>query len=166
MQIVCVLDMDETLGVFYKNVFHVRPKIDILINLLRLQRVDIILWSLGDDNYVKRVVNGYLPQIAQYAYKIFARSEGYASKKLYNYTKAAEHIRDLYDESIFLMAVDDNVNRNMNSNYDVRIHIKPYNSPNPNDRAILNVVEKIIQTLGKVDPYLQHYDERENEIPM
>lgn len=150
MTCVCVLDMDETLGVFHKNVFHVRPKLNVLLNLLQLLNVDIILWSLGDDEYVRRVVNGFLNDIADRAFKIFARNEAMVSKERYNFWKASEHIRVMYEEPIFLMAVDDRVRENMDSSYDVRIHVRPYKSPNPSDRALIKVCEEIIQSMSSM----------------
>lgn len=151
MTSVCVLDMDETLGVFHKNVFHLRPKLNVLIHLLRLLRVDIVLWSLGEDDYVRRVVNGFLPDIASHAYKIFARREATMAKNKYRYPKASEHIRIMYEEPIFLMAVDDHVSQNMDAHYDVRIHVKPYQAPNPSDRTLLKVCEQIIECMANVN---------------
>lgn len=146
MRIVCVLDMDETLGVFYDGIFHVRPKTTVLLSLLRLLQADVILWSLGEDRYVEKVVNGFLPSIREQAYKLFARAEANVSLKLYRYPKASEHIRKMYEETVFLIAVDDNVKRNMDAQYDVRIQVTPYKKPNPNDRVLTRVCEKIIQT--------------------
>lgn len=42
--IVVVLDMDETLGVYLNDVFHVRPNVDFMIHMLRCMDADIILW--------------------------------------------------------------------------------------------------------------------------
>lgn len=150
MTCVCVLDMDETLGVFHKNVFHVRPKLNVLINLLLLLNIDIVLWSLGEDDYVRRVVNGYLPDIAEHAFKIFARYEAGVAKDRYNFWKASEHIRIMYEQPIFLMAVDDRVKENMDASYDVRIHVRPYKVPNPSDRVLLKVCEEIIECMSHV----------------
>lgn len=146
MTIVCVLDLDETLGTFYQNMFYVRPKVTLLINLLRLLQADIILWSYGEDDYVRRVINGHLPIISNYAYKIFGRSESHRAEKLYRYAKASEHIRNMYESTIFLMAVDDQVSKNMDSKYDIRIQVPPYRKPNPNDRILVAICEKIIES--------------------
>jgi hypothetical protein len=161
--------MDETLGVFHKDVFHKRPKINVLINLLRLLNVDIVLWSLGEDSYVRRVVNGFLPEIAEAAYKIFARKEARVSQNLYGYAKSSEHVRIMYEEPIFLMAVDDKVSENMDSQYDVRIYIKPYKRPNPSDRAITKVCEEIVESMvnmnlrGMTDSCKPRHNEEELE---
>lgn len=157
--VVCVLDMDETLGSFDKETFHVRPRLQTLIDLLRLTRIDIVLWSLGGDEYVHRVVNGFLPEIARHAHKVFARRECDRSYERYQYYKASEHIRVMYDHCIFLIGVDDKVSQNMDSQYDLRISIRPYKKPDPTDRALLDVCEKIIQGVMKF------YDERENSCP-
>lgn len=146
---VVVLDMDETLGVFQKDMFHVRPRVDFLIKMLRCMGVDIILWSLGDDDYVQRVVNSSLPLVALHAYKIFARSEAKVSHRLYGYAKAGEHIRQMYEEEICLIGVDDQVNANMNSNYDLRIRVKPYKKPDKKDRVLLNVCESIVDFINQ-----------------
>ncbi|GFT75891.1 FCP1 homology domain-containing protein [Nephila pilipes] len=104
---VCVLDMDETLGFSAGETFHVRPKFQCLINFLKVVEADIILWSLGSDDYVRRV--------------------------------ASTHIRDMYQEPIFLMAVDDKVSENMDEQYDLRIYIPPYTKVNSCDKELLLV---------------------------
>lgn len=141
--IVCVLDLDETLGYFDKNVFHVRPKVDFLVDFLRFSQIDFILWSLGSDSYVTRVVNGYLPEVAQYAYKMFGRSECSTSCELYNYKKCSEHIRIMYERDILLIGVDDKAMENMDNGYDMRIAVKPYEETDNQDRELFKVVEEI-----------------------
>lgn len=150
MIVVVVLDMDETLGVYQNNVFHPRPKLDIMIKMLRAMDIEIILWSLGDDDYVKRVVNGFLPSIYSFAHKIFARNEAKISMNLYGYSKASERIREMYEEPIFLIGVDDKVTENMDPSYDVRIHVTPYKKPENKDRVLLDVCEKIIEDVSSV----------------
>lgn len=150
MKLVCVLDMDETLGVFHNGIFHVRPKVDVLLQLLRLLHVDIILWSLGEDQYVQKIVNGFLPEIARHAFKIFARKESYVAKEKYKMYKAGEHIRVLYDHPIYLMGVDDCVTQNMDMAYDVRIYVPPYKIPNGSDRKLLKVCETLIKNVAEL----------------
>lgn len=142
--------MDETLGVTMNGAFHVRPNVDFMIEMLRCMDVDIILWSLGEDSYVKRVVNGSLPLVATYAYKIFARKEGKRAHELYGYSKAGNHIREMYEEDIFLLGVDDQVSTNMDSAYDVRIHAQPYNKPDPSDSKLFRICEKIVKSIVSV----------------
>ncbi|GBN13113.1 hypothetical protein AVEN_257693-1 [Araneus ventricosus] len=141
---VCVLDMDETLGFSSGDTFHVRPKLKTLLNLLRLIRADIILWSMGTDEYVQRTVNGFLPEISTHAYKLFARTECQYSQTFYRYKKASNHIRHMYPYSIFLIAVDDLVSENMDEHYDLRIHVPPYNKVNSCDKELVFVCEKIV----------------------
>lgn len=141
---VCVLDMDETLGFSSGDTFHVRPKFHTLLNLLRLIRADIILWSMGTDDYVRRTVNGFLPELSTHAYKLFARTECYYSQSYYQYKKASSHIRNMYQQSIFLIAVDDMVNENMDDQYDLRIHVQPYDKVNSCDKELVFVCEKIV----------------------
>lgn len=148
--IVVVLDMDETLGVFEEDTFHVRPHVDFMIQMLRCMDVDIVLWSLGDDPYVHRIVNSFLPSITLYAYKIFARSEAKIAHQLYGYSKAGTHIRQMYEEDIFLMGVDDQVHTNMDSSYDVRIYAKPYRQPDKTDQILLHICEKIVENISLV----------------
>lgn len=157
MKYVCVLDMDETLGFFHQNVFHVRPKVNVLIHLLKLLKVDIIIWSLGEDNYVKDIMNQYLPEIARLAFKIFARQEAYVSKHQYNFWKASEHIRIMYEEPIYLLGIDDRVTQNMDSKYDFRISVSPYDASNLNDIHLLTVCEDIIECFTNI------YKAQENE---
>lgn len=148
MIIVVVLDMDETLGVYQDDVFHIRPKVDFMIKMLRNMNIDIILWSLGDDDYVRRVVNGFLPSIDMYAYKIFAREEAKNSKRLYKYYKASKHIRDLYNSPIYLIGVDDKVTINMDDGYDSKVYVRPYKQPEKKDRFLMEVCEKIVEDIS------------------
>lgn len=148
--IVVVLDMDETLGVYQNNIFHARPKVDFMIKMLRAMNIDIILWSLGDDDYVRRVVNGFLSTVSLFAYKIFARKEAKVSMDLYGFSKASQHIREMYEESIFLIGVDDKASENMDRDYDVRIHVHPYKNPENKDRYLMDVCEKIVQNVSLI----------------
>lgn len=148
--IVVVVDMDETLGVFEKDHFHVRPNADFIIQMLHLMEVDIILWSLGDDDYVRKIVNGFLPLIASYAYKIFARSESKVSYELYGYPKAGEHIREMYEEEIYLIGVDDQVTANMNSAYDFKLYVRPYKKPDKKDRTLIHISEKLVNRISLI----------------
>lgn len=145
---VVVLDMDETLGVSVGDVFHARPYVDFLIEMLRCMDVDVILWSLGEDTYVQSVVNESLPLVASYAYKVFARKEAKTAMELYGYCKSGDHIRDLYEENIFLVGVDDQVSTNMDSSYDVRIHVPPYNRPDKSDSVIWQICDKIVKNIS------------------
>lgn len=148
------MDMDETLGVSTNHVFHTRPNVDFMIKMLQCMDVDVILWSLGDDEYVKRVVNRYLPTVASYAYKIFARSEAVRALEIYGYAKAGDHIRDLYEEEIFLLGVDDQVNANMDSAYDVRIPVRPYKKPDKSDTVIWQICEKIVTSVSATKDFV------------
>lgn len=141
---VCVLDMDETLGFSSGDAFHVRPKFQTLLNLLRLIRADVILWSMGTDEYVQSTVNGFLPELATHAYKLFARTECQYSQTYYRYRKASNHIRDMYPHSIFLIGVDDKVSENMDEHYDLRIHVPSYTKVNSCDKELVSVCEKIV----------------------
>lgn len=142
--------MDETLGKMMRNTFAVRPYTDSLINLLRLCRFDIILWSLGTDEYVQRIVNGHLPIIKRYAKKIFGRKECARAKQKYGYDKASDHIRVMYDrEDLYLVAIDDKVSENMDTGYDLRINVLPYNRPNVKDKVLLDVIDKLVSALVK-----------------
>ena len=145
--IVVVLDMDETLGVFQNDYFHVRPHVDFMIQMLKCMNVDIILWSLGDDDYVHQIVNGYLPSIKNFAYKIFARSEGVESLRLYGYSKSGHHIRDMYEEDIFLLGVDDQAFTNMDAAYDFTFPIKPFKKPDKTDQVVWYICEKLVQCI-------------------
>lgn len=148
---VVVLDMDETLGFYEGTTFHVRPNYKTLIDFLHLIRADIILWSLGTNDYVKRMVNGFLPELAKRAYKIFARSEAEYGRKYYNVSKASIHIRDIYRfESIFLIAIDDHVAENMDDQYDLRIRVRPYTKVNSCDKEMMQVVETLIKGITKL----------------
>lgn len=152
MTIVVVVDMDETLGVFVDDTFHVRPHVDFMIEMLRCMDADVVLWSLGDDDYVRGTVNKFLPSVKTHAYKIFARTEAKNAMKLYGFPKAGEHIREMYgdDEDVFLLGVDDRAHENMDSAYDIRIPVKPYKKPDKTDRAVIGVCEKLVKGIGSV----------------
>lgn len=143
--IVVVLDMDETLGVWLDEIFHVRPNVDFMLKMLQCMNVDVILWSLGDDHYVKRVVNRYLPLVKTYAYKVFARKEAKRAHEMYGYSKSGCHIRDMYDEDIFLLGVDDLAESNMDSAYDIKIQVPPYKKPDPSDTVVWDVCERLVR---------------------
>lgn len=148
--LVCVLDMDETIGTFQHDAFQIRPYANSLIALLRLLDVQLVLWSLGSDEYVQRIVNGHLPLVKEYAYKIFARKECERSRQRYDFCKASEHIRVMFESEIFLIAIDDKVSQNMDSQYDLRINVLPYKKPDPRDRALLDVINKLILELVRL----------------
>ncbi len=143
--IVCVLDMDETLGYYDGQQFVLRPKLDFFMKFLKMCHIDVVLWSMGDDDYVKAVVNSSLSSVADYAVKIFGHKECKRSYKLYDFHKASEHVRIMYPQEIFLIGVDDRASTNMDPSYDVRIAIKPYKKFNPSDRELMSVVEKIVE---------------------
>lgn len=150
MQYVCVLDMDETLGYYAGTTFHVRPRFQTFVRFLKLIRADIILWSLGKDDYVIRVVNAFLPELAECAHKIFGRTECQYALQFYGFSKASAHIRDMYSSAIFLIAVDDRVSENMDEKYDLRIHIQPYTKVNSCDKELLQVIEKMINGISEL----------------
>lgn len=150
--IVAVLDMDETLGVSVGDVFHVRPHVDFMVSMLRCMGADVILWSMGEDDYVQRVVNRFLPLISKYAYKIFARAEAKRARKLYGYAKAGNHIRELYEEDIYLLGVDDQADANMDSAYDVKIRVQPYKKPDPSDSMVWYACDTIVKSISATLP--------------
>lgn len=150
MRVVVVLDMDETLGVFQNDVFHVRPHVNFMLEMLLCMDVDIVLWSLGEDDYVRFVVNGYLPLVKAHAYKLFARTEAKVASRLYGASKSGYHIRTLYEEDIFLLGVDDQAKTNMDTAYDLPLAIPPYRKPDPNDRAILGMCEKLVRGIRSI----------------
>lgn len=159
MPIACVLDMDETLGFFDKLQFRVRPGLDALIRFLAFCRIRTYVWSKGRDDYVKKVVNGAMPEIKKYAYKIYGRKECQTALKLYGYDKASKHIRDECEQDLILIGVDDRIEENMDEGYDLKIAIKPYNEVNPEDRGLADVIDEIIAFLLrnhiKIDYYSQ-----------
>lgn len=149
-QYVCVIDMDETLGKMMRDKFEIRPHVDSLVNFLRLCHFDIILWSLGTDEYVHRIVNGHLLSIKRFAKKIFARNECNHSKQKYGYEKASDHVRVMYDrEDVYLVGIDDKAHENMDSGYDMRINVSQYNKINSKDKALMDVIEKLVTALVK-----------------
>lgn len=149
LKVVCVLDMDETLGTCDDKTFHLRPKCKMLINFLQIIQCDIVLWSMGSNLYVEKVIKGTLTDIQKKAYKVYGRSKCKWSKSRYGFYKASEAVRKLYTQTVFLMGVDDRASQNMDSGYDLRIHVKPYRKPNPHDRALLEVIEKVIKGLAE-----------------
>lgn len=151
-EIVCVLDMDETLGWFDEKRFHVRPKCYTLINFLRILKCDIILWSLGSNEYVERVTESTLTDIYEHAFKIYGRSKCKWAYETYHYYKFSKVIRDLYKQPVFLIGVDDKVSQNMDPGYDLRINVSPYTKTNSHDKELLDVVEKMTNALVERKP--------------
>lgn len=147
MKIVCILDLDETLGFFDDYTFHVRPNVNFLINFLRVANIDIVLWSLGSDHYVKSILNGFLPDICKYATKVFARTVCIKSNDTCGIPKCSDFIRKIYNEEIILIGVDDRVNEVMDNRYDFRILVQNYNSQNLQDKELISVIEKITHFL-------------------
>jgi hypothetical protein len=160
--IACVLDLDETLGRFNGDTFLLRPKLEFLLRYLRTSNIDIILWSLGGDEYVKWVVNTFLDDIKRYAYKIFASTECSRSERRFEFSKASDVIRATYaaGEELFLIGVDDKASQNMDSRYDLRISPKPYTKHDPTDRELVKVVETIVEALANMlDPSISRSSE-------
>lgn len=149
---VCVLDMDETCGFYDGKVFHVRPFLRQFIHFLKMIGADIILWSLGEDEYVLEVVRDYLPGLEKYAVKLFGRSESEYSKLYYKYYKASNHVRHLYKpKNILLIGVDDNVSTNMDEHgYDLRIYVKPYTKVNSCDKGLWKAFFDIIDGVARI----------------
>lgn len=142
--IVCVLDLDETLGFFDNTTFNVRPHVNFLINFLIFSKIDIILWSYGTDTYVESIINGHFPCLVQHAHKLFGRTQCKISEFRYGMCKSSEHIRKLYENEIVLIGIDDRVNDTMDDRYDMRILIEPYNKINTNDNHLITVIQKIL----------------------
>lgn len=144
MEIVCVLDLDETLG-FYEEgkCFHKRPFLDVLFNFFKFSNIKCILWSYGDDAYVKLVMNSYIPDLKEVAYKVFGKSQCKMSKDRYDVLKCSEHIRKMFKNNIFLIGVDDRINEMMDNKYDLRICVEPYRSINKHDYDIIKVINSI-----------------------
>lgn len=150
MKCVCVVDLDETLGHFNaSHQFLVRPFAYMLLDFLIVTNFEITLWSFGTDNYVEHVINTYFDIFANETFKtrVFGRSVCEISKRKYGSKKHSKIIRNLYNETIHLMAIDDQVNINMDSGYDFRIQVEPYTEKNMADKELLHVMDKIIQHL-------------------
>lgn len=150
MEIICVLDLDETLGFYEDGVgFHKRPYVDLLLNFLKFSNIKFILWSLGEDSYVKLVINSFILNIKHFAFKIWGRTQCNKSKQLYNVVKCSEHVRkSLPNKNIFLIGVDDRVNQMMDNKYDLRILVQPYQTQNSKDIELVTVIEKIIMHIN------------------
>lgn len=157
MPLACVLDMDETLGFSDKNQFRVRPHLDTLIRFLRLCKIRTYIWSLGRDDYVKKVVNTYMPKMKNFAFKIYGRKECEVANRLHGWNKASKHIRDECSEHLILIGVDDRVEENMDNGYDLKIAIVPYDSVNPNDTALVSVIDEIMLFLMRNDIKIDYY---------
>lgn len=152
MEIICVLDLDETLGYYEEGVgFHKRPFADLLLNFFKFSNIKFMLWSLGDDSYVKLVINSFVLNIKNLAFRIWARTQCEKSKFLYNVVKCSEHVRkSLPNKKVFLIGIDDRVNEMMDNKYDLRILVEPYKQHNPKDIELITVMEKIIMHINNI----------------
>lgn len=150
MKHVCVIDLDETLGHFNSNrLFLIRPYAYMLLDFLIVTHFEIVLWSFGTDNYVEHVINTYFDIFTNETLttRVFGRSVCEISNRKYGSKKHSKIIRNLYKERIYLIALDDQVNTNMDSGYDFRIQVEPYIEKNMSDKELLHVMDKIIQHL-------------------
>lgn len=150
MKIVCVIDLDETLGKFTNNNdFVVRPYAHLLLDFLIVSNIDIILWSYGSDQYVEHVINNHFnifvnPDIKT---RVFGRTICEISKRKYGFIKYSQVIRKLYIDNINLIAMDDRININMDEGYDFRVQVEPYNEKNKEDDELFRIMCTIIEYL-------------------
>lgn len=152
MNIVCVLDLDETLGYYEDGIgFHARPFADLLFQFLKFSNIKFILWSYGDDSYVKLVINSFIIDLKNMAYKIWGRTQCKISKDRYEVVKCSEHVRKIFDGQVFLIGVDDRVNEMMDDNYNLRIKVEPYQTRNAKDIELVKVIEKIIKHINDIN---------------
>lgn len=112
---------------------------------------------MGRDDYVKKIVNGFMPEVKRYAYKIYGRKECLSSHKLHGYYKASKHIREECDQDLILIGVDDRIEENMDEGYDLKIAIKPYNEVNAEDQGFLEVIDEIVQFLLRNNIKIDYY---------
>lgn len=149
MKRVCVLDLDETLGHYNaSHEFLIRPHAYLLLDFLTVTHFDVILWSLGSDSYVEHVINTYFDDFTHKTLtRVFGRSVCEISKRKYGSSKHSKIIRNLYKETIDLIAIDDQVAKNTDAGYDCRIQVEPYTQKNTADEELLHVLRKIIQHL-------------------
>lgn len=152
MEIVCVLDLDETLGFYEDGVgFHKRPYADFLMHFLKFSGVKFMLWSYGDDAYVKLVINSFVLNLREFAFRVWGRTQCEKSKRLYSVVKCSEHIRkSLKNKNVFLIGIDDRVNEMMDNRYNLRIFVEPYKSQNSKDIELVAVMEKIVTHLNGI----------------
>lgn len=150
MKTVCVIDLDETLGHFTGgHEFLVRPYAHLLLDFLAVVEIDLILWSYGSDQYVEHVINTCFdifvhPDIRT---RIFGRTVCETSKRRYGFTKHSQVIRKLYLDDIHLMGLDDRININMDTGYDFRVQVEPYDGKNKQDKELFETMCKIIAHL-------------------
>lgn len=152
-RVCCVLDLDETLGHFNTNhQFMVRPFALLLLDFFIVTHIDIVLWSYGSDSYVEHVINTHFDIFKNENLKtrLFARSVCEISKRRYGNRKHSKIVRSLYKETVYLIAIDDQVNINMDTGYDFRIKVEPYIHKNVNDRELLFSLQKIIEQLKEI----------------
>jgi hypothetical protein len=148
MRIVCVLDMDQTLGYMTKTGFVLRPFAECFVIALVYANFDIILWSAGTDDYVKDQVNVALPFVRKHAKYLFARTVCDQSAKHTGVDKSSSFIRNLYEsEDIFLIGVDDNASSVMDSDYNLRIKVEPFYGDDFCDVELMKVLECILRNL-------------------
>ena len=157
MPLACVLDMDETLGFFDKYHFHVRPHLSVLIHFLRFCKIRTYIWSLGKDEYVTRMINIYMPEMKDFAFKIFARKESDKAFRLYGWKKPSQHIRDECDEDLILIGIDDLIEANMDDGYDLKLPVTPYNEVNTHDISFLKIMDEIMVFLLRNDIKIDYY---------
>lgn len=150
MKITSVIDLDETLGKFINSSeFIVRPYAHVLLDFLRVTKIDIILWSYGSDPYVEHVINTHFNIFSNSNIntRVYGRTVCETSKRKYGFIKHSQVIRKLYIDNIILIGIDDRANINMDEGYDFRILVEPYDEKNKYDNELLQVMFKIIEYL-------------------
>lgn len=147
MKFVCAVDLDETLGHFnLSNQFIIRPYAYVLLDFFIVANIDIILWSNGSDNYVESIINKHFDIFVNNKLKtrVYGRTVCNISKHRFGYIKCSKIIRNMYNENVLLIGLDDQININMDSGYDFRIHVEPYKVKNLNDEELFLVMCKIL----------------------
>ena len=90
------------------------------------------------------MINIYMPEVKDYVYKIFARKESEKALNLYGWRKPSQHIRDECEETLILIGIDDQSERNMDDGYDFKLGISPYDEVNPKDISFLKIIDEIM----------------------
>lgn len=152
MEIVCVLDLDETLGYYEDGIgFHKRPFADFFFQFLKFSKIKFFLWSYGDDEYVKLVMNSFICDIKDLAFKVWGKTQCELSKRKYNVVKCSEFVRKSLPHKVFLIGIDDRANEMMDTSYDLRLLIEPYQTQNTKDIELVKCIEKILKYINKMN---------------
>jgi NLI interacting factor-like phosphatase len=128
MTIYFVVDVDETLGhLNKKDRFLLRPISKTFLSILSIiGNSKLIIWSLGDKEYIEDILSEHFPKITP-TY-LLTREHAFESMKLYKKFKHTSYLKEFieYDPEDLFIGIDDKCEQNMDNGYAYKFDILPF----------------------------------------